>query len=405
MADPKDKLTPSSDAKPARSAAVKPPVLEGKARAAEAAKPEPGKAEKPEQPAKPEPKPPVRPVAETPRESDAGRTWLAGLAGGVLGLGGAYALAVLGYWPAPAPAAAPPPDPRIAQVSTAVPELQTIANTVQSELSVLSNRVAALETREPAGTGETPDLAPLAADIAALEARLDALAAAPAAPGDVSDDHIQSLAMLESQLGSLQRGAGSVADELAAMTERIAALETQQQARASGAESQARLPLILSGFEAAFAAGRSYDGELAALRQALPDLAVPETIAAGAMTGLKRPDAVIEAFNAALPDILAARPLDGEAGWQGATADWFRGVIALRPTGEVAGDGPEAVIARLEAGLARRDFGTAQAEFSQLPEPMQAAAGPVATDIAAQAEAAAFLMALRQAALGAGGPA
>lgn len=409
MVDPKDKLTtPTSDAKPARSAAVKPPVLEGAARPAATKKPEPGTLEKPEEkpklehPAKPEPKPAMRPVADPARRSSFGPALLAGIVGGGLGLGGAFALALFGYWPAQTPPVAPA-DPRIAQLATAMPELQTIAHTVQSELSVLTDRVAALENREPAGVATTGvDLAPLSAEISALEARVDELATQAVSPNAENDDQLRSIAALKADLVALKQSATSAIDTV---TARIAALEAQQQASVSLEENRVRLPLILSGFETAFAAGRSYDGELAALREALPDLPVPDTIAAAAMTGITRPDAIVEAFNAVLPDILAARPLDGEAGWQGATADWFRGVIALRPTGDVAGDDPEARIARLEAALARRDFALAQAEFLRLPEPMQAAAGVVAGDIAAQADAAAFLLALRQAALGNGGPA
>lgn len=415
MADPKDKLTPPSETKPGRSAAVKPPVLEGKARAAEPAKPEigpvkpeqPSKTEatsKPAQTAKPDLKPGVPPAGDAQRrESATGPIWLAGLAGGVLGLGGAYALAVLGYWPASLPPE-PPADPRIAQVSSAVPELQTITNTVQSELSVLTNRVAALETAGPSNDGVVPDLAPLAANLAELGSRVDALASAPPQQSDVSAEYMQSLSALETEFDSLQQNAGSLADEISALAGRLATLEAEQQERDQGADNQMRLPLILSGFETAFAGGRSYASELSALRVALPDLSVPEVVSAGAENGLSRPDAVIEAFNAALPDILAARPLDGGAGWQGATADWFRGVIALRPTGDVAGSSPEAVIARVEAALTRRDFLAAQAEFAQLPAPMQAAAGPVAGELAAQAEANQFLATLRDAALAVGGP-
>lgn len=422
MADPKDKpTTPASDGKAARSAAVKPPVLEGKARPPEtnkldplkaasesdtSAKPAAGPGDKPALATKPEPKgkpdlkPALRPT-ET-RQASTGPMWLAGFAGGVLGLGGAYALAMLGYWPTQ-PAPAQPADPRLAAISTAVPELQSLTSTTQGEVAALADRVAALEGVEPAEPNV--DLEPLNAALAALSARVDSLSSAAVAPGEVNSDNIEAIATLETNLEALRAEASGAASAIESLSSRLAAIEDAQQASASVADSQVRLPLILSGFETAFAGGRSYDGELAALRQVLPDLSVPETVAAGAMTGLKRPDAVIAAFDAALPDILAARPLDGDAGWQGATADWFRGVIALRPTGDVDGDGPEALVAQVEAALLRRDFAAAQSAFSRLPQAMQDAAGPVAADLAAQAAAEAFLLALRQASLGTGGPA
>lgn len=79
--------------------------------------------------------------------------------------------------------------------------------------------------------------------------------------------------------------------------------------------------------------------------------------------------------------------------------DWVRGIIAMRPTGDVDGQGVDAGIARLEAAVARRDFAAARDELNALPATMQASAGDVATDIARLADAQAFLAQLRDAAL------
>jgi hypothetical protein len=431
MADPKETLTPPTDPKSARSAAVKPPVLEGTARPASENKDGPKDAKsgatktadtaKTTETAKPAGTPPPNPPKAVPppvpqRQSGNSPAWIAGLLGGVLGLGGAYGLASLGYWPAPA-IEAPAADPRVAQISTAVPELQTVTETIQSELSVLTNRVGALENAPPpepalADAGTAPissepapaiDVEALTAEIAALQTRLDELAAANASASNVDTDYTADITALQSGLSRFEDEANRLRAELETIGTRVDTLETSQQEAASADQAQARLPLILSSFEAAFANGGDYADALRAATQALPDLTVPDLVSANAASGLKRPEVIAQQFNAVLPDMLAARPLEGSEGWQGATADWFRGIIALRPTGEVEGSDPEAVIARLEAALARRDFGAAAEEFSQLPESMQAAAGPVASDIAAQAQASSFLTALRQAALENGG--
>ncbi|MBF0677403.1 MAG: hypothetical protein IR164_00520 [Devosia sp.] len=432
MADPKETLTPPTDPKPARSAAVKPPVLEGTARpatgdaksgetkpgdTASGKKPDPAEATKaagtpPPNPPKPVPPPaPSRPTSSSPG-------WLAGILGGVIGLGGAYGLAALGYWPAASiEAPAPVADPRVAQISTALPELQTVTDTIQSELSVLTNRVGVLESAPPPETttaespvaptapavADTTQLDALSAEISALQARLDDMAAQSTESADVSTDYAAQIAALQSGLSQFEEEANRLRTEIDAIGGRVGTLETEKQASAGAEQNQARLPLILSSFEAAFANGRDYADALRAVDTALPDLTVPSLVAANAASGIKRPEVIAAEFNAILPDMLAARPLEGSEGWQGATADWFRGIIALRPTGEVEGNDPEAIIARLEAALARRDFGAAAQEFSQLPEPMQAAAGSVASDIAAQAEASAFLTDLRQTALSQGG--
>ncbi|MDB5474475.1 MAG: hypothetical protein JWP99_1778, partial [Devosia sp.] len=212
MADPKGNDPASSQPVGTTSGAVKPPVLDLTARDASAS------AGKPD-PAKPDPKvdpkpatavPPSSRPADKPRPDAAtkgGFPFGATLAGGVLGLAGAYGLALAGYWPSE-PVAIAPPDPRLAQFGRAIPELETVTQTTQSELAALNQRIAALETAEPAAPAEPlaaapeapapepVDLAPLQAEIAALNQRIDAIPSQPAAPLD--------LAPIQSQIADLQ---------------------------------------------------------------------------------------------------------------------------------------------------------------------------------------------------------
>ena len=97
--------------------------------------------------------------------------------------------------------------------------------------------------------------------------------------------------------------------------------------------------------------------------------------------------------------MLAGRPVAEDASWQDGALDWFRSAIALRPTGEIEGDTPEAVMSRLEGAIARRDFVTAETLLASLPAPMLAAGEDVPALVAEQAEAARFLDGLRASAL------
>lgn len=408
MADPKDKASAATPTSPAgKSGAVKPPVLEGTARPAESTKP--SAAAKPEpEPAKPTAttattaaKPESKPAAST--DSGAGTAWLAGLVGGVVGLGAAYGLALLGYWPAVAPAPQPA-DPRIATIATSVPELETVTSTLQGELARLTARVAGLEENPGAAApaGDSSASNQLVGDLVALSARVDELAAAPQAVGETATQNAAAIAALEADLAALRQSSAQTQTDLAGVSAKIASLETDFSEGTAIEAGQVRLPLIVSGFETAFATGTAYDAELAALKQALPDLAVPDAVLANAMTGLKRPDLIARDFNAVLPDVLAGRPVGADAGWQEATSDWFRGIIALRPTGAVEGDGPEALVARLEGAIARGDFIAAKTELDALPASMRTATGAVADEIGNQAAAQAFLATLRQAALAGG---
>ncbi|KKB78852.1 hypothetical protein VW35_10185 [Devosia soli] len=436
MADPKDKASaaPEPNKPGTKSAAVKPPVLEGTARPADPPKPLPDpkpaadantdsvKAEPPNPDAKAKsdaPRPAASkpefskpastvtppPVARQKSESHAGAAWLAGLVGGVVGLGAAYGLALLGYWPSQPPTT-PPEDPRIASVAASVPELQTVTGTLQDELATLTSRVASIESGNATAAAAAPSTPAandqLAGDVAALSARIDELAGAPQEARDASAANAAAMAKLEAELAALRQSAAATQAELSTVSGQVATLQTDVSQGSAVEEGQARLPLIVSGFETAFSTGAPYDTEVTALKQALPDFAVPQSVAAQAMTGLKRPDLIARDFNAVLPDILAGRPVSPDASWQETTSDWFRGILALRPTEAVEGDGPEAVVARLEGAIDRGDFAAAKTELDALPQAMRTAVGTVANDIANQAAAQEFLTQLRQAALAQG---
>jgi len=409
MADAKSNETSSSDPKAApRSGAVRPPVLEGTARPAEgeAAGKAPAGSAAADKPATPKPETPRAGSAGAPTEtrSGGGQAWLAGLLGGVLGLGAAYGLAFFGYWPA-VPAQPQPADPRLSQFATVIPELQSTTGRVQDELATLTRRFGTME-ETIANMADTPAAsadAGLAAQLAALSERVEALAAAPDAGADtLGEANAAEIAVLAAQLAQVQQQVAEAAVALEETRARIAALDGEFNEGQAADLGAARLPLILSGLETAFAGGRPFAGELAALRQALPEAEIPAEIANAAPVGLPRPDVVVRQASAALPDMLAGRPLAAGADWGDAAADWFRGIIALRPAEAVEGDGPDAVAARFEAALAQRDFAAAQAELEQLPEPMRAAAGAVAADIALLARAEALLDELRAAALATG---
>lgn len=402
MAEPK-----GTDPKPTetKSSAVKPPVLDLKAReaAAQDKKPEPR-----ESAAKPQPTPKPAPKPAEPAPASGGFAFGAALAGGALGLAAAYGLAWFGLWPSQ-PVAPAPADPRLAQFATAIPELETVTQTTQSELAALNQRLGALEAAGPdtaAAPAQAPDLAAVEADIAALGQRIDALGAAPTTEADTGavDALRTELTGLGTRLDELGARLGTAEAELRTLDSTVSAAASAIADQPTDIGAVLQLPLILSGLEAAFASGRPYEVELASLRAAMPDAEVPPAIANAAPTGLTRPDAVARRFDDVLPAMLAGRPADPDASWQQAALDWFGSVIALRPTSEIEGDAPAAVMSRLEAAVDRRDFVAAEALMAQLPDPMRTAAGDVPALITSQAEAASFLETLRTAALS-GGPA
>ncbi|MFK4810808.1 COG4223 family protein [Devosia sp. ZW T5_3] len=386
---------------PAKSGAVRPPVLDLQARETGAG------AKKPETPREPVDKPAAESVRETPKPSSsappprASSPVLPAIAGGVLGLAAAYGLAWFGLWPT-TPAPTPAADPRLARFASAIPELETVTNTTQSELATLTRRVAGLESNGPASSSAEPvDLAPIQTEISALTQRIDTLANAPAAPGDTTavEGLRTELAGLTTRLDELGARLGSAEANLRNLDTTVSQTSATLADQPSDIGAVLQLPLILSSFEAAFSTGRPYETELAALRAAVPDATIPTSIANAAASGLPRPDVIAQRFADVLPAILAGRPADPSAGWQDGAVDWFRSAIALRPTGEMEGDSPDAIASRLEGAIARRDFAAAKTLFDSLPAPMLSAAGDVPALVATQAEAASFLEQLRAQAL------
>ena len=407
--DPKPVSGKPETSKPEiKSGAVKPPVLDLKARETGASKPEPTAAASTT--ATPEPTPAASKPApfEKPKLADkpvppatVGFPIAATLAGGVLGLAAAYGLALAGLWPStPAPTAVV--DPRLASFATAIPELETVTRTTQSELAALNQRIGTLEQAEPTGTATAEaapvDLAPLQAELSSLTERFDALANAPAEPDNAVALQTE-LATFSSRIDELAARIGTTEAGLRTLDSTVTETSATLASQPSDIGAILQLPLILSGFETAFATGRPYATELAALRAATLDAAIPTAIANNAETGLPRPDVIARRFAEVLPAMLAGKPANPDAQWQDGALEWFSAAIALRPTGEIEGDSPEAVVSRLEGAVARRDFPSAETLLASLPAPMLAAGADVPALIASQAEASRFLDSLRASAL------
>lgn len=427
MADTKGNDPNAGPGKPGetKSGAVKPPVLDLTARDStttgtpDLASSDSGKAEAQPAGSKPDPKlssatppippkPPEKPVRPAPAAKP-GFPIAATIAGGVLGLAAAYGLALGGLWPVP-PVPAPVTDPRLAQFATAIPELETVTQTTQSELAAANQRIAALEEAEPIATAaQAPpepaapiDLSAIEADIAALQSRVDAIPAEPVQPVDV-DALTNDIASIGTRLDELAARLGTAEAGLRTLDTTVSQTSAALAEHPSDIGAVLQLPLILSGLETAFATGRPYETELASLRAAAPEMQAPTEVVNAAATGLPRPDRIAQRFDEVLPTMIAGRPADPDAGWQDGALDWFASAIALRPTGELEGDTPQAITSRLEGAIARRDFAAAQALFDSLPPSMRDAAGDVPALVAQQAAAAEFLQSVRTQALSDGG--
>ena len=348
------------------------------------------------------------------------------LAGAALGLLLAYGLAAAGLWPQPAPTVIQPDtqadiaalDRRMENLETAIrspdeglaemqADISRIRNDLESQILVqndtlvqLQNNFDILDSRFQAEqqAGQEVDLSPINDEMANLSTRIDAIAAgassneASALAANIADAKAEIKAMAN-QITQIEADA---VKRSMTVSELQTALATLSSAAANRPEPQsqpvasAQIPLALSSYERAISFGKPFAAELASLTLALPELLVPSALADKASIGLASPDQLSRDLSARIPAILAAKPTDANANWQQNLLGRAQALLAIRPSGDIEGNAPEAIVARLEAAIARRDFINADMILRSLPVPMQLAAVESATGIAELALAYSF---------------
>lgn len=426
-----------------KSGPVKPPVIEltareaekpaaattARGRAAEAAEEAAAEATPAaEEPARPVPPPPPRPQARLAMPWSA--ISIATVAGALLGAGIVYGL---GNW-LPLPNQRPviaDPAARLDATDSSLNEIETRLAAIEEQ----STRITALEEQgkrtqvsldatiaqldgglnevrqavAAVPTAAAVDLTPLETQLKGLEDRVTAIGAgassadATALAQTISDIEV-GIAELRTQLTALDQRVAATDSAITTLKGDVAttqtAISSQTQTLAGTDIGPAvRLPLVVSGLESAIANGRPFAAELAGLKTLLPDLAIPGPIEASAAEGLPRPDAVVAQFTAAVPNVLAGRAAVSTGDMGEDALEWMKGLLALRPVGEVAGDTPDAIVSRLEAAVGRHDFKAAAGLLAQLPPAMQAGAGSSGGDITKLAAAEDFMTELRSRAL------
>ncbi len=278
------------------------------------------------------------------------------------------------------------------------------ASKLESDIAAVNTAIAGVKSAIPAAPPAV-DLGPLEAEIKTLKDRRS-MPMAAGAPGTDANTIAQNLTTLQTSLQSLTARLDGDDGTLGTLRSDLDATRKALNDHISAALPNEvgpalKLPLILSGLEDAFANGRPFAAELAALKGVLPDVAVSASLTTTAATGLSRPDALMQEFETVMPDILAARS-------SGSGNDWASNAQATgrsrcwryaRPR-RTPGDAPDAVASRLEAAMGRRDYAAAAALLGQLPAPMQQAAAPIAADITAHADADRLVSDLRTRALG-----
>jgi hypothetical protein len=250
------------------------------------------------------------------------------------------------------------------RLDTAVAGLEAgqtgLNSTLRQEISALAGRVAAVEARPNA------DLSGLAD----LDQRLQAIEALPPG-GDASTTALAAqLAELQRRLDALPTTGANTAEVDAALA-RLAEVEAEAQARADAAAAAAEAAAQARAWEvlaAAAATNAAFDAELAAVTD--PDLqAKLAPFAAGVASMADLQAAYPDAARAALQ---VARETDAEAGWGTRLIDFLGAQTGARSLSPRDGDSADAILSRAEFALGEGRLADALAELDTLVPDVQA---------------------------------
>lgn len=285
-------------------------------------------------------------AAEPPRGPGSLGLIAASLLGGVIALGGA---AGLQYW-------------------GVLPSLGTNEK-AEASLNLMSTEIAELRTKlaEQAAAKPEIDLSPVETRLAAMEERV---AKVPEANG-LSADADARISALAAQVKAAESAGTTLRSESetarAALEMRIEAIEKKLDQPRDDVE--VAVAIASAGLKAAIDRGGSFTAELATLEGIKPDDPAVQELKTFASAGVPSRSKLVADFPAVADAILAAtRADDPNQSFADRLMSSAFSAIQVRPVGEVAGEGPDAIVARMETRLTNGDLAAAAAEWEKLPE-------------------------------------
>jgi len=307
-------------------------------------------------------KAPMPEMTPVPREAGIGSFlthMAAGLVGAVLALAGVLFLGLNGR-----------SDNNDDTVARALADTQQRIAAIDSvaRKAVLDN--GAVDARVKTATDQA---ASVKQDLAGLGSRLQALENRPAPTGGPSPEALQSsLEPLNARLAELETRIAAVA-------------KSQEELRSS--TGSAALTMAVQNLRRAVADGKPFASELKTLATLAPEPLEVAPLEARRESGLASLDKLQREFDAsAKAAIDAARP-EGDGSFAGDLLAKARGLVRVRPTGDIAGDAPAAILARAEHRLDAGDLPAAIRETGQLAGPAAQAMTPWLTEAKAKAAA------------------
>ncbi|AQZ51329.1 hypothetical protein [Martelella mediterranea] len=308
----------------------------------------------------PPPEPPAPPVP--PRKGPGfGLVLLAGVAGAVIALAGAYALSSAGML---GNGMGGKVNDEIAALRQEIETLKANDGSaaIQSQLDALKQQV-----QSSSSSGE---------DIASLKQQIDAIQS-------TQQNDVGAVKSLQSGLDQLK---SSLASGQQDMQQKLSALETK--VNTPGKDLAVARAIAAAALKSAIDRGDSFATELATYAEVAPADADLSKLKALATSGIPTREELAAEFSETADTIIAAaEPPPPEGNILNRLVDSAKGLVSVRPVGDVEGDTVPAIVARIESALTKGDLKTAESEWETLPEAGKQASQKFADGLKARIEA------------------
>ena len=289
----------------------------------------------------PPPEPTAPPVP--PRKGPGfGPVLLAGVAGAVIALAGAYALSSAGMLGGSVGGKI---NDEIAALRQEIETLKANdgSSALQSQLDALKQQVQSSQ-----GSGE---------DIASLKQQVSSIQS-------TQQNDVGAVQNLQSAFGDLK---SSLSSDQQAIQQKLSALEAK--VNTPGRDLAVARAIAAAALKSAIDRGDNFATELATYAEVAPADADLSKLKALATSGIPtREELAAEFSETADALIAAAEPPPPEGNIFNRLVDSAKGLVSVRPVGDVEGDTVPAIVARIENALTKGDLKTAESEWETLPE-------------------------------------
>lgn len=273
-------------------------------------------------------------------------------------------------------------DNALAQVQSMKQSVADLATKTESLQSAVAN----------GGAGENAGLESLAQRIESVEGQLGDIAAKMTAMTDGTGSRVnmeaelapvmERLVTLESEISQASEAFSDISNRVSALDARIG--DAEAKITDSGSNISVAKAIAVAGLKSAIDRGGSFMSELEAYATVVPDSDIVVELRNYAAGGVPTINQLTDTFPAVANKIVATgQGLAEDSSIADRLMASARSLVQIRPKGEVAGETPGAIAARIEERLKAGNLSAALTQWGTLPD----AAKQVSTDFADQMRA------------------